>query len=103
MSVMAGKAAVVAGYGDGEKVLPSRCVEPVHGLLIAEIDLIWHCKAAMDGYEVKKMIDGLKADIVVTATGNRISSPANISTVKPNAIVWISDTSTTRSTWPGWC
>ena len=46
--MMAGKVAVVAGYGDVEKVLPSRCVEPVQ-VLIAEIDPICALTSGMDG------------------------------------------------------
>ena len=70
--MLAGKIAVVAGYGDVGKgsaqSLRGACVR----VIITEIDPICALQAAMDGFEVKKMTDAVKeADIVVTATGNK--------------------------------
>src|ERR1043165_3911868 len=68
--MLAGKVAVVAGFGDVGK----GSAESLRGahcrVIVTEIDPICALQAAMEGYEVKKMEDAVKeADIVVTATG----------------------------------
>src|SRR6201997_986675 len=70
--MMAGKVAVVAGYGDvGEGSAQSLSSQGVR-VIVTEIDPICALQACMDGYEVKKMDDAVKrADIIVTATGNK--------------------------------
>ncbi len=70
--MMAGKVAVVAGYGDVGKGSAASLRGAGARVLVTEIDPICALQAAMDGYEVKKMADAVKrADIVVTATGNK--------------------------------
>jgi adenosylhomocysteinase len=87
--MMAGKVAVVAGYGDVGK----GSAASLHGagarVIITEIDPICALQAAMDGFEVKKMDDAvLEADIVVTATGNKDIIGANhFKGMKDKAIV----------------
>lgn len=69
--MMAGKVAVVAGYGDVGKGSSQSLRSAGVRVIVTEIDPICALQAAMDGYEVKKMIDAIpRADIVVTATGN---------------------------------
>lgn len=70
--MMAGKVAVVAGYGDVGKGTSASLRGAGARVIVTEIDPICALQAAMDGYEVKKMVDAVKeADIIVTATGNR--------------------------------
>ena len=70
--MMAGKVAVVAGYGDVGKGSAASLKGAGARVIITEIDPICALQAAMDGFEVKKMIDAVKeANIVVTATGNK--------------------------------
>ena len=69
--MMAGKVAVVAGYGDVGKGSAASLRGAGARVIVTEIDPICALQAAMDGFEVKKMIDAApEADIVVTATGN---------------------------------
>jgi adenosylhomocysteinase len=70
--MMAGKVAIIAGYGDVGK----GCALSLSGagarVLVTEVDPICALQAAMDGYEVVTLNDDIeRADIVVTATGNR--------------------------------
>ena len=68
--MMAGKVAAVAGYGDVGKGSAASLRGAGCRVIVTEIDPICALQAAMDGYEVKKMIDAVEeADIVVTATG----------------------------------
>lgn len=70
--MLAGKVAVVAGYGDVGKGSAASLRGAGARVIVTEIDPICALQAAMDGYEVKKMDDAVKrADIVVTATGNK--------------------------------
>lgn len=70
--MMAGKVAVVAGYGDVGKGSADSLRSAGCRVIVTEIDPICALQAAMDGYEVKKMEDAVKrANIVVTATGNK--------------------------------
>ena len=69
--MMAGKVAVVAGYGDVGKGSAASLRGAGARVIVTEIDPICALQAAMDGFAVKKMEDAiLEADIVVTATGN---------------------------------
>ena len=69
--MMAGKIAVVAGYGDVGKGSAESLRNAGCRVLITEIDPICALQAAMDGYEVITMNEACKkADIFVTATGN---------------------------------
>jgi adenosylhomocysteinase len=69
--MLAGKVAVVAGYGDVGKGSAQSLRGAGVRVIITEIDPICALQAAMDGFEVKKMINAVpEADIVVTATGN---------------------------------
>jgi len=70
--MMAGKVAVVAGYGDVGKGSAASLRGAGCRVIVTEIDPICALQAAMDGYAVKKMKNALKeANIVVTATGNK--------------------------------
>ena len=70
--MMAGKVAVVAGYGDVGKGSAASLRGAGARVIVTEIDPICALQAAMDGFEVKKMKDAVsEADIVVTATGNK--------------------------------
>ena len=69
--MMAGKVAVVAGYGDVGKGSAESLRNAGCRVMITEIDPICALQAAMDGFEVITMDDACKrADIFVTATGN---------------------------------
>lgn len=87
--MMAGKVAVVAGYGDVGKGSAASLRGSGVRVIVTEIDPICALQAAMDGYEVKKMADAVKeADIVVTATGNcDIISEKHFKAMKDKAIV----------------
>ncbi|MEO6131495.1 MAG: adenosylhomocysteinase [Saprospiraceae bacterium] len=68
--MMAGKVAVVAGYGDVGKGSAASLKSAGCRVIVTEIDPICALQAAMEGFEVKRMIDAVKeADIIVTATG----------------------------------
>jgi adenosylhomocysteinase len=70
--MMAGKVAVVAGYGDVGKGTAASLQGAGCRVIVTEIDPICALQAAMDGFEVKKMTNAIpRADIVITATGNR--------------------------------
>ncbi|MBK7871090.1 MAG: adenosylhomocysteinase [Saprospiraceae bacterium] len=70
--MMAGKVALVAGYGDVGKGTAASLRGAGCRVIVTEIDPICALQAAMDGYEVKKMVNAIpRADIVITATGNK--------------------------------
>ena len=70
--MMAGKVAVVAGYGDVGKGSAASLRGAGCRVIVTEIDPICALQAAMDGFAVKKMENAIKdANIVVTATGNK--------------------------------
>ncbi|MEL6699917.1 MAG: adenosylhomocysteinase [Bacteroidota bacterium] len=70
--MMAGKVAVVAGYGDVGKGSAASLRGAGARVLVTEIDPICALQAAMDGFEVVKMKKAIpRADIIVTATGNK--------------------------------
>ena len=70
-TMMAGKVAVVAGYGDVGKGSAASLASAGCRVIVTEIDPICALQAVMDGFQVMKMSDAVKqANIVVTATGN---------------------------------
>jgi adenosylhomocysteinase len=69
--MMAGKVAMVAGFGDVGKGSAASLRQAGCRVMVSEIDPICALQAAMEGYEVTTMEDAAKrADIFVTATGN---------------------------------
>jgi len=71
-TMMAGKVAVVCGYGDVGKGSAASLRGAGARVIVTEIDPICALQAAMDGFEVKKLDSVVsKADIVVTTTGNK--------------------------------
>ena len=70
--MMAGKVAVVCGYGDVGKGSAASLKGAGARVIVTEIDPICALQAAMDGFEVKKLdtVVGL-GDIIVTTTGNK--------------------------------
>jgi len=87
--MMAGKVAVVGGYGDVGKGSAASLRGAGARVIVTEIDPICALQAAMDGYEVKKMIDAVKeADIIVTASGCRdLITAEHFKAMKDKAIV----------------
>jgi adenosylhomocysteinase len=87
--MLAGKVAVVAGFGDVGKGSADSLRNAGVRVIITEIDPICALQAAMEGYEVKRMDTAIKeADIIVTATGNvRIVGDKHFKAMKHNAIV----------------
>lgn len=87
--MLAGKVAVVAGFGDVGKGSAESLKDSKVRVIVTEIDPICALQAAMEGYEVKKMDDAVKeADIIVTATGNyNIVTDRHFKAMKHNAIV----------------
>jgi adenosylhomocysteinase len=69
--MMAGKVAMVAGFGDVGKGSAASLRQAGCRVMVAEVDPICALQAAMEGYEVTTMEDAsVRADIFVTATGN---------------------------------
>jgi len=87
--MMAGKVAVVGGYGDVGKGSALSLRGAGARVIVTEIDPICALQAAMDGFEVKKMIDAVKeADIIVTASGCRdLITENHFRAMKDKAIV----------------
>ena len=87
--MLAGKVAVVAGYGDVGKGSAESLRSAGVRVLVTEIDPICALQAAMEGYEVKKMEDAIKeANIVVTTTGNKdIIRPEHFKAMKDKTVV----------------
>jgi len=87
--MMAGKVAVVAGYGDVGKGSAASLRGAGARVTITEIDPICALQAAMDGFEVKRMDDACKhADIIVTTTGNKdIIQARHFESMKDKTIV----------------
>ncbi|MCC7076257.1 MAG: adenosylhomocysteinase [Acidimicrobiia bacterium] len=87
--MIAGKVAVVCGYGDVGK----GCAQSLRGqgarVVVTEVDPICALQASMEGYEVVTVEDVVEtADMFVTATGNRdILTAEHMSRMKHNAIV----------------
>ncbi len=87
--MLAGKVAVVGGYGDVGKGSAASLAGAGCRVIVTEIDPICALQAAMDGFEVKKMVDAVKeADIVVTASGCRdLITEVHFRSMKDKAIV----------------
>ncbi len=87
--MLAGKVAVVAGFGDVGKGSADSLRDAKVRVIVTEIDPICALQAAMEGYEVKRMDDAVKeADIIVTTTGNKnIITAKHFKAMKHNAIV----------------
>jgi adenosylhomocysteinase len=87
--MLAGKVAVVCGYGDVGK----GCCQSLRGqgarVIVTEIDPICALQAAMEGYQVLTLEDVVEtADVFVTATGNKdIITAKHMARMKHNAIV----------------
>jgi adenosylhomocysteinase len=87
--MLAGKLAVVCGYGEVGK----GCAQALRGqgarVIVTEIDPICALQASMEGFEVKTVDDVIEvADIFITATGNRdIITAAHMARMKDKAIV----------------
>ena len=70
--MMSGKVAIVAGFGDVGKGSAASLKNSGARVMVTEADPICALQAAMEGYEVVLMDDAIdKADIIVTATGNK--------------------------------
>ena len=87
--MMAGKVAVVGGYGDVGKGSANSLRGAGVRVIVTEIDPICALQASMDGFEVKKMADAVKeADIIVTASGCRdLITEKHFRQMKDKAIV----------------
>ena len=87
--MMAGKVAVVAGFGDVGKGSADSLRHAGVRVMVSEIDPICALQAAMEGYEVKRMDNAIpEADIIVTATGNHnIIVDRHFKNMKHNAVV----------------
>jgi adenosylhomocysteinase len=87
--MLAGKVAVVCGYGDVGKGSAASLRQGGARVIVTEIDPICALQAAMEGYEVLTLEDTLKtADIFVTATGNKdVITVDHMREMKHNAIV----------------
>ncbi len=87
--MMAGKVAVVCGYGDVGKGSADSLRNAGVRVIVTEIDPICALQAAMEGFEVKKLSTAIaEADIVVTATGNcDIVKEQHFRALKDKAIV----------------
>src|ERR1700750_1608954 len=87
--MMAGKVAVVGSYGDVGKGSAASLAGAGCRVIVTEIDPICALQAAMDGFEVKKMVDAVKeADIIVTASGCRdLITEKHFRAMKDKAIV----------------
>ena len=87
--MMAGKVAMVAGFGDVGKGSAASLRNAGCRVLVAEVDPICALQAAMEGYEVTTMEDASpRADIFVTATGNKdVITIEHMREMKDRAIV----------------
>ncbi|MCW3080739.1 adenosylhomocysteinase [Segetibacter sp.] len=87
--MLAGKVAVVGGYGDVGKGSAASLAGAGCRVIVTEIDPICALQAAMDGFEVKRMIDAVaEADIIVTASGCRdLITEKHFRAMKDKAIV----------------
>ena len=87
--MMAGKVAIVCGYGDVGKGTAASLKGAGARVIVTEIDPICALQAAMDGFEVKKLVPNVhRADIIITTTGNfNIVTEAAFRKMKDKAIV----------------
>ena len=88
-TMLAGKTAVVCGYGDVGKGSAESLRGQKARVIVTEIDPINALQAAMDGYQVATLDDVVEtADIIITATGNKdIITVEHMTRMKPQAIV----------------
>ena len=87
--MLAGKVALVCGYGDVGKGSAASLRQGGARVIVTEIDPICALQAAMEGYEVRTIEDSLaQSDIYVTATGNKdVITVEHMRGMKNNAIV----------------
>ena len=87
--MLAGKVAVVCGYGDVGKGSAASLRQGGARVIVTEVDPICALQAAMEGYEVRTIEDSTAvADIYVTATGNKdVITVDHMRAMKNNAIV----------------
>ncbi len=87
--MLSGKVAVVCGYGDVGKGSAASLRQGGARVIVTEIDPICALQAAMEGYEVQTLDDVAdKADIFVTATGNKdVITVEHMRAMRNNAIV----------------
>jgi len=87
--MLAGKVAVVCGYGDVGKGSAASLRQGGARVIVTEVDPICALQAAMEGYEVRTIEDSTaQADIYVTATGNKdVITVEHMRAMKNNAIV----------------
>ena len=87
--MLSGKVAVVLGYGDVGKGSAASLRQGGARVIVTEVDPICALQAAMEGYEVQTVEDVAdKADIFVTATGNKdVLTVEHMRAMKNNAIV----------------
>ena len=87
--MMAGKVAMVAGFGDVGKGSAASLRQAGCRVMVSEVDPICALQAAMEGYEVTTMEDAIqRADIFVTATGNKdVITSDHMRGMKDRAIV----------------
>jgi len=87
--MLAGKVAVVCGYGDVGKGSAASLRQGGARVMVTEVDPICALQAAMEGYEVVTLADAAShADIFVTATGNKdVITVDDMRAMKNNAIV----------------
>jgi adenosylhomocysteinase len=87
--MLSGKVAVVCGYGDVGKGSAASLRQGGARVIVTEVDPICALQAAMEGYEVQTLADVAdKADIFVTATGNKdVITVEDMRRMKNNAIV----------------
>ena len=87
--MLAGKVAVVCGYGDVGKGSAESLASTGVRVIVTEIDPICALQASMTGFQVKKLENAVgEADIIVTATGNKnIVGEKHFRKMKHNAVV----------------
>ncbi|HVO73212.1 MAG TPA: adenosylhomocysteinase, partial [Ignavibacteriaceae bacterium] len=87
--MLAGKVAVVCGYGDVGKGSAEALANANVRVIVTEVDPICALQAAMNGFQVKKLDTVIQdADIIVTATGNKdIVTEKHFRKMKHNAVV----------------
>ncbi len=87
--MLAGKVAVVAGYGDVGKGSAESLKNANMRVIVTEIDPINALQASMEGYEVKPMTEAVtEADVIVTATGCKdVITGEHFTAMKDKAVV----------------
>jgi len=87
--MLAGKKAVILGYGDVGKGCASAMKNSGSRVVVCEVDPICALQACMEGYEVKRLENVVAdGDIFITATGNKgIIMASHMAQMKNNAIV----------------